>query len=141
MKWQLFFCLANSVDFYHTFCLQNHWDGKKYLSTQSISNFEKLHSLREEYCECVLTAPCLQLFVLVLMLLPSVLLNVAVLCSGCCWLVRYVSALLPALECSFSLEVAGCHVLVSGTLCGSLHSKTLFLSSLHLKVIQNLLTP
>ena len=27
-----------------------------------------------------------------------------------------MSALLPALECSFSLEVAGFHVLVSGTL-------------------------
>ena len=50
--------LKNRVDFYHTFCPGNHRDGNEYLSTQSISNFEKLHSLKEEHCECVLTALC-----------------------------------------------------------------------------------
>ena len=39
---------------------------------------------------------------------PSVLLKVAVLCSGCCWLDVCRSVLLPALECSLSLEVAMC---------------------------------
>ena len=50
--------LKNRVDFYHTFCPGNHRDGNEYLSTQSISNFKKLHSLKEEHCECVLTALC-----------------------------------------------------------------------------------
>ena len=59
----------NRVDFYHTFCPRNHRDGNEYLSTQSISNFEKLHSLKEEHCECVLTAHCCDSFVLVLVLL------------------------------------------------------------------------
>ena len=39
--------LENRVDFYHTFCPGNHRDGNEYLSTQSISNFEKLHSLKK----------------------------------------------------------------------------------------------
>ena len=74
-----FFHLDNRVDFYHTFCPGNHRDGNKYLSTQSISNFEKLHSLKEEHCECVLTALCFGTGAA-----PGVLCNVAVLCSGCC---------------------------------------------------------
>ena len=95
MKLQLKNCLKNRVDFYHTFYPGNHRDGNEYLSTQKYIQFEKLHSLKEEHCECVVTALCFGTGAA-----PSVLLKVAVLCV--------VAALLPALECSLSLEVAMC---------------------------------
>ena len=80
----LFFCLENRVDFYHTFCPGNHRDGNEYLSTQSISNFKKLHSLKKNTVNVfwqlfVLTAICFGTGAA-----PGVLYNVAVLCSGCC---------------------------------------------------------
>ena len=120
-KLQLKNCLKNRVDFYHTFCPGNHRDGNEYLSTQSISNFEKLHSLKKNTVNVfwqlfVLTAICFGTGAA-----PGVLCNVAVLCcvvaaASCwrcvvlqCWLLLTCHGLLPALDLSWT---AACSWLV-----------------------------
>ena len=83
---------------------------------KSISNFEKLHSLKEEHCECILTALCFGTGAA-----PSVLLKVAVLCAVAVLLLLAaggvcVSALLSAACSGMFFVSGGCHVLPSYSL-------------------------